>query len=146
MFDPAYSCSAHAPTPTRGSDRSFPRNFVFQAGVTRIGETEGGNVQDTEAGVPAEFKELAVKRVKSGETVGVDLGLVEQTLRNWVKAAKAGKLLIRSSGRARRHEPFGRATDHIVLSARLLELVAVLTRLCRVSQVRQQPSEFGIRV
>ena len=43
----------------------------------------------------AEFKELAVKRVKSGETVGAvarDLGLVEQTLRNWVKAAKAGKL------------------------------------------------------
>ena|SRR6266496_3111269 len=42
-----------------------------------------------------EFKELAVKRVKSGETVGAvarDLGLVEQTLRNWVKAAKAGKL------------------------------------------------------
>jgi transposase len=43
----------------------------------------------------AEFKELAVKRAKSGETVGAvarDLGLVEQTLRNWVKAAKAGKL------------------------------------------------------
>ncbi len=43
----------------------------------------------------AEFKELAVKRVKSGETVGAvarDLGLVEQTLRNWVKAAKAGKV------------------------------------------------------
>lgn len=43
----------------------------------------------------AEFKELAVKRVKSGETVGAvarDLGLVEQTLRNRVKAAKAGKL------------------------------------------------------
>jgi transposase-like protein len=43
----------------------------------------------------AEFKELAVKRVQAGETVGAvarDLGLVEQTLRNWVKAAKAGKL------------------------------------------------------
>ena len=43
----------------------------------------------------AEFKDLAVKRVRSGETVGTvgrDLGLVEQTLRNWVKAAKAGKL------------------------------------------------------
>ena len=42
-----------------------------------------------------EFKELAVKRVRSGESVGAvarDLGLVEQTLRNWVKAAKAGKL------------------------------------------------------
>lgn len=43
----------------------------------------------------AEFKELTVKRVKSGETVGGvarDLELVEQTLRNWVKAANAGKL------------------------------------------------------
>ena len=43
----------------------------------------------------AEFKELAVKRVRSGQSVGAvarELGLVEQTLRNWVKAAKAGKL------------------------------------------------------
>ncbi len=43
----------------------------------------------------AEFKELSVKRVKSGQSIGVvakDLGLNEQTLRNWVKAADAGKL------------------------------------------------------
>lgn len=43
----------------------------------------------------AEFKELAVKRVKSGEAlsqVARELGLVEQTLRNWVKAATKGKL------------------------------------------------------
>lgn len=43
----------------------------------------------------AEFKELAVKRVKEGLTPGAaakELGLVEQTLRNWVKAADAGKL------------------------------------------------------
>jgi transposase len=43
----------------------------------------------------AEFKELAVKRVKSGEAlskVARELGLVEQTLRNWVKAAAKGKL------------------------------------------------------
>ena len=43
----------------------------------------------------AEFKELAVKRVKSGQTAGAvakDLGLTDQTLRNWVKAAAAGKL------------------------------------------------------
>jgi transposase len=43
----------------------------------------------------AEFKELAVQRVQGGQTVGAvarDLGLVEQTLRNWVKAAAAGKL------------------------------------------------------
>ena len=43
----------------------------------------------------AEFKVLAVKRVVDGEAVSAvarDLGLVEQTLRNWVKAAKKGKL------------------------------------------------------
>ena len=42
-----------------------------------------------------EFKELAVKRVKDGQTAGAvakDLGLIEQTLRNWVKAAAAGRL------------------------------------------------------
>jgi transposase-like protein len=43
----------------------------------------------------AEFKELAVKRVKSGQSVGLvarELGRVEQTLRNWVKAAGRGQL------------------------------------------------------
>lgn len=43
----------------------------------------------------AEFKELAVKRVKEGQSIGAvarELGLVEQTLRNWIKAAAAGKL------------------------------------------------------
>ena len=42
-----------------------------------------------------EFRELAVKRVNSGWTIGAvarELGLVEQTLRNWVKAAERGKL------------------------------------------------------
>ena len=39
-----------------------------------------------------EFKELAVKRVKDGLTAGgaaKELGLIEQTRRNWVKAAAA---------------------------------------------------------
>lgn len=43
----------------------------------------------------AEFKEQAVKRageVGSIARVAEELGLVEQTLRNWVKASKAGKL------------------------------------------------------
>ena len=43
----------------------------------------------------AEFKEQAVKRVGEVGSIGrvaEELGLVEQTLRNWVKAAKAGKL------------------------------------------------------
>ena len=41
------------------------------------------------------FKELAVKRVQGGQGVGAvakGLGLVEQTLRNWVKAVKASTL------------------------------------------------------
>ena len=44
---------------------------------------------------PAEFKELVVKRVKGGQSVGAvtkELGLIEQTLRKGVKAAAAGKL------------------------------------------------------
>ncbi len=43
----------------------------------------------------AEFKALAVKRVNDGQgyaAVAKELGLIEQTLRNWVKAAKSGKL------------------------------------------------------
>ena len=43
----------------------------------------------------AEFKELAVKRVQGGHGVGPvarELGLVEQTLRDTVKAAGRGQL------------------------------------------------------
>lgn len=43
----------------------------------------------------AEFKELAVNRVNAGQSVASlarELGVIEQTLRNWVTAAKAGKL------------------------------------------------------
>jgi len=43
----------------------------------------------------AEFKELAVKRAQGGEGIAKvtrELGLVEQTLRNEVKAAKSGRL------------------------------------------------------
>lgn len=42
-----------------------------------------------------EFKELAVKRVKDGQSPGAvakELELVEQTLRNWGKATDAGTL------------------------------------------------------
>lgn len=43
----------------------------------------------------AEFKELAVKRVKAGQSVAAaakEPGLSDQTLRNWVKATAAGTL------------------------------------------------------
>ena len=42
-----------------------------------------------------EFKELAVRRIKDGQSVSKvcrELGLSDQTLRNWVKAAAEGKL------------------------------------------------------
>ncbi len=42
-----------------------------------------------------EFREMAVKRVKEGQSIGAvakELGLSDQTVRNWVKAADAGKL------------------------------------------------------
>ena len=42
-----------------------------------------------------EFKELAVKRIKDGQSVSVvckELGLIDQTVRNWVKVAAEGKL------------------------------------------------------
>ena len=43
----------------------------------------------------AEFKEMAVKRINGGQgsaATARELSVVAQTLRNWVKAAKAGKL------------------------------------------------------
>ena len=42
-----------------------------------------------------EFRELAVKRVQAGQTivaVSKELGVNDQSLRNWIKAAGAGKL------------------------------------------------------
>ena len=42
-----------------------------------------------------EFKELAVKRINDGQSVSLvskELGLSDQTLRNWVKAAANGTL------------------------------------------------------
>ena len=42
-----------------------------------------------------EFKELAVKRVNDGQSVSLvskELGLSDQTLRNWVKASAKGRL------------------------------------------------------
>jgi len=42
-----------------------------------------------------EFKQLAVKRISDGQSisrVAKELGLSEQTLRNWVKASSQGKL------------------------------------------------------
>ncbi len=54
-----------------------------------------------------EFKELAVKRTTDGESIGVvvkELGLADQTLRNWVKAAKTGKLKALAARSSRRNK------------------------------------------
>ncbi|KDP86982.1 transposase [Cupriavidus sp. SK-3] len=43
----------------------------------------------------AEFKEQAVRQLRAGKTTGelaAELGVSDQTLRNWRKAAEAGKL------------------------------------------------------
>ena len=48
----------------------------------------------------AEFQELSVKRVKSGKSISAvarELGLIEQTLRNWVKAANMPATYFRPS-------------------------------------------------
>lgn len=50
----------------------------------------------------AQFKELAVRRVKDGgsvSSVAKELGISAQTLRNWVKAAQAGMLNGLNAGR-----------------------------------------------
>ena len=52
---------------------------------------EEADVQDTEAGIHGGVQGKAVKRVRAGQGLGPvarELGLVEQTLRNWVKAAE----------------------------------------------------------
>lgn len=43
-----------------------------------------------------EFRELAVKRVADGASIAVvvkELGIGDQTMRNWIKAAADGKLI-----------------------------------------------------
>ena len=52
-------------------------------------------IEATRKRYPLDFKASAVNRVLRGESVKAvaqDLGLVEQTLRNWVRAAAAGRL------------------------------------------------------
>jgi transposase len=57
---------------------------------------EGGSLMKIpKQAYTAEFRGLAVKRVKSGQSFGVtakELGVNEQSLRNWVKAFDARKL------------------------------------------------------
>ena len=80
---------------SRFIDLTFPRKIVFQGGrkITNPRERKRRKISKQEYTV--EFKEQSVKRVKSGQSISAvarDLGLIEQTLRNWVKAAAAGTL------------------------------------------------------
>ena len=64
--------------------------------ATKIDVTFGGQeMKVLKQAYTTEFKELAVKRVKEGQSVGTvcrELGLSDQTVRNWVKAVAEGKL------------------------------------------------------
>ena len=49
----------------------------------------------TKQAYTTEFKELAAKRVKDGQSISrviKELGLGDQTLRNWIKASAEGRL------------------------------------------------------
>ena len=56
---------------------------------------EGREMKISKQAYTTEFKELAVKRVKDGQSISTvikELGLGDQTLRNWVKASAEGRL------------------------------------------------------
>ena len=84
------------PSCTKGTKPTYevPPNFVFQGSMVSIetGRTKVKKIPKQE--YTAEFKEQAVKHAQAvGIVVAAkELGLVEQTLRNWVKASAAGKL------------------------------------------------------
>lgn len=70
---------------------SFPRNYVCQ-GYRKIDVTFGRlRMELPKQAYTVEFNELAVKRVKSVQSVSAvvkDSGLSDQTLRNWMTAAE----------------------------------------------------------
>jgi len=69
-------------------------NFVFQL-KDRRNETKNDVKRIPQQEYTAELKEQAVKRADDVSSIGRvadEPGLVERALRNWVKAAKAGKL------------------------------------------------------
>jgi len=67
---------------------SFPRQFVFHGWRIITVTIKERTMQIPRQPYTAEFKEIAVTRVKDGMTAGAaakELGLIEQTLRNWVR-------------------------------------------------------------
>jgi transposase len=71
-----------------------------------------------------EFKQEAVRRVEGGQSIAAaarTLGVVEQTLFNWVKAQRAGKLT---------------GADGKAVSAEQMEISRLRTELARVKRER----------
>jgi len=71
-----------------------------------------------------EFKQEAVRLVKGGQSIAASaksLGVVEQTLFNWVKAQRAGKL---------------KGADSKVVSAEQMEISRLRAELARVKMER----------
>lgn len=84
----------------------------------------------------AEFKELAVKRVKGGQGISAvarELGVSEQTLRNWVKAFDAGKL----------NGPEGRAVTPEQME--LSRVLAENARLKRENEILKKAAAYFAR-
>lgn len=74
-----------------------------------------------------EFRELAVGKVKSGQSIAGtarELGLVEQTLRNWVKAASKGTLKGPKSGNVTQEQmEISRLKAELIRTQRELEII-----------------------
>lgn len=67
-----------------------------------------------------EFKELAVQRVNDGQSISAtarELGINEQSLRNWVKATSVGKLTV---------------TDNKVITPEAMELSRLRAEVARL--------------
>ena len=74
-----------------------------------------------------EFKELAVERVKSGQSIAGtarELGVIEQTLRNWVSASSKGKLKGPNSGNVTDEQmEISRLKAELIRTQRELEII-----------------------
>jgi len=74
---------------------SFPSNFGLQGSIVQYGLLEAEMKRILKREYTAEFREQAVAMVNNGRSVpqvAEQLGLIAQTLRNWVKAAERGRL------------------------------------------------------
>ncbi len=74
---------------------SFPSNFGLQGSKVEYGLVEADMKRILKREYTAEFREQAVAMVNNGRSVpqvAEQLGLIAQTLRNWVKAAERGRL------------------------------------------------------